>query len=259
MGFAARAWAPYSEASAHNDLSYPDLGPGAGPSGADMLATPKRVGMLLPKGWPRRVRSAVVHAISMSNVVFTVTRSHAENHFNARVRIQAANDRLRRDVALLKEELRIKDARMDRIPPQRRPHYPPMERLAILELRAARGWSLAQTARRLLVTPLTVTSWTKRLNDEGPDALVQLREPVNRFPEFVRYLVRRLKVHSPSMGSQRIARLLARAGLHLGATTVRRILRPAPKRTPAAIRRSIPRVVTAKRPDHVWHADLSAA
>ncbi len=31
-----------------------------------MLATPKRVGALLPKGWPNCVRSAVVHAISMS-------------------------------------------------------------------------------------------------------------------------------------------------------------------------------------------------
>ena len=47
---------------------------------------------------------------------------------------------------------------MERIPPQRRPHYPPVERLAILELRAARGWSLAQTARHVLVTPLTVAS-----------------------------------------------------------------------------------------------------
>jgi transcriptional regulator with XRE-family HTH domain len=78
---------------------------------------------------------------------------------------------------------------MERIPPHRRPHYPPIERLAILELRAARGWSLAQTARRLLVTPLTVASWSKRLDDEGPGALIQLREPVNRFPEFVRYVV----------------------------------------------------------------------
>jgi len=44
-----------------------------------MLATPKRIDTLLPKGWPSRVRSAVVHAISMSNVVFTVTRSRGEN------------------------------------------------------------------------------------------------------------------------------------------------------------------------------------
>ena len=146
---------------------------------------------------------------------------------------------------------------MLRIPPQRRPHYPPIERLAILELRAARAWSLVQTARRLLVTPLTVASWNKRLDDEGPSALVRLEEPVNRFPDFVRYLVRRLKVLCPSMGSRRIARVLARAGLHLGATTVRRMLRPGIKPAPATARRPALRVVTAKRPNHVWHFDLT--
>jgi len=33
----------------------------------------------------------------------------------------------------------------------------------------------------------------KRLDEEGADALVQLREPVNRFPDFVRYVVQRLR------------------------------------------------------------------
>jgi len=136
----------------------------------------------------------------MANIVSTVTRSRAENHFDARVRLGAENDRLRGEISILNEELRIKDARMERIPAQRRPHYPPIERLAILELRAARAWSLAQTARRLLVTPLTVASWNKRLDDEGADALVQVHEPVSRFPEFVSYLVRRLKVLCPRMG-----------------------------------------------------------
>jgi hypothetical protein len=114
----------------------------------------------LPKGWPRHVRSAVLHAVSTANVVFTVTRGQAENHFNARVRLQAENDRLRREISLLHEELRIKDVRMERIPAQRRPHYPPVERLAILELRAARGWSLNQTAHRLHLgdVPLSVES-----------------------------------------------------------------------------------------------------
>jgi transcriptional regulator with XRE-family HTH domain len=146
---------------------------------------------------------------------------------------------------------------MERLSAQRRPHYPPIERLAILELRAARGWSQAQTARRLLVTALTVATWTNRLDDEGPDALVQVREPVNRFPELVSYLVRRLKALCPRMGTRRIARTLARAGLHLGATTVRRILNPAPKPTPKTRRPSKPRAVTAKRPNHVWHLDLT--
>ena len=211
----------------------------------------------LPKGWPRHVRSAVVHAISMANVAFTATRAHAENHFNARIRVQAENDCLQREVALLLEELRITDARMERLPAQRRPHYPPIERLAILELRAARGWSQAETARRLLVTPLTVASWTQRLDDEGPDALVQVPDPVNRFPELVSYLVQRLKVLSPKMGTRRVAHVLARAGLHLGATTVRRMLKPAPKSTPKSCPSSKSRTVTARHPNHVWHLDLT--
>jgi DNA-binding transcriptional regulator YiaG len=111
----------------------------------------------------------------MANVAFSATQARAENQFNARARLQATNDRLQRQVALLLEELRIKDARMERLPAQRRPHYPAIERLAILELRAASGWSQAETARHLLVTPLTVASWTQRLDDEGPDALVQVR------------------------------------------------------------------------------------
>ena len=64
-----------------------------------------------PKGWPKRVRSAVIQ---------------------------------------------IKDARTGRIRALRRPLYPPIERLAILELRAARGWSMSQTARRLLVTAVSL-------------------------------------------------------------------------------------------------------
>jgi putative transposase len=185
-----------------------------------MLARNK--GLRLPKHWPRRVRSAVVHVVSMARVAVTVKR-----------------------------------ARVERLPAHRRPHYPPIERLAILELRAARGWSQAQTAERLLVTPLTIASWTHRLGDEGPDAIVQASEPVNRFPELGAYLVRRLKVFCPRLGSRRIARVLARAALHMSATTVRRILRPPAKR-PAKLRRPDNlREITATRPNHVWHIDLT--
>ncbi|MBZ5638842.1 MAG: DDE-type integrase/transposase/recombinase [Acidobacteriia bacterium] len=222
-----------------------------------MRAQPLEPDVPLPKGWSQRVRSAAIHAVSMANVVFTVTRSRAENHFNARVRLKAENDRLRNEIALLREELRIKDARMERIPAQRRPHYSPTERLAILELRAARGWSLAQTARRLLVTPLSVATWNARLDEEGPDPLVQVHEPVNRFPDFVGYLVRRFKALCPAMGTRRIARVLARAGLHLGATPVRRMLRPPDRPKSTANRIDVARSVTAKRPNHVWHADFT--
>ncbi|MFC1609764.1 hypothetical protein ACFL6C_02290 [Myxococcota bacterium] len=113
---------------------------------------------------------------------------------------------------------------MASLDPRKRPHYRPTERLAILELRAARGWSVAQTARALLVQPATIASWCKRMDEEDESPLVQTPEPVNKYPAFVRHIVSRLKVLQPTMGKRRIAQVLARAGLHIGVTTVKRML-----------------------------------
>ncbi len=162
-----------------------------------------------------------------------------------------------KSVPLLREELRLKDARMAQIVPQRRPHYGPIERMAILELRAARGWPLKQTADTFLVTPATIAAWVKRIDDQGANALLQLREPVNKFPDFVRYIVQRLKILNPAMGKVKIAETLCRAGLHLGVTTVGRILKETPQPRPESAAPST-RVVTARRPNHVWHVDLTA-
>ena len=54
---------------------------------------------------------------------------------------------LQDEIVLLSEELRIKDDRMARLVACRRPHYRPMSRVAILELRRLRG--LSQLANRL--------------------------------------------------------------------------------------------------------------
>jgi hypothetical protein len=59
--------------------------------------------------------------------------------------------------------------------------------------------------------------------EEGPDALLQTREPVEKFPDFVRYIVQRLQTAMPLLGKVKIAQILAPAGLHLRATTVGRI------------------------------------
>ena len=132
--------------------------------------------------------------------------------------------------------------------------------MAILELRAARGWSRQQTADVFLVTAATIASWMKRVDEEGPDALVQLREPVNKFPEVFQYAVRLLKAVCPSrMGKGKTAQMLCRAELRLGTTTVGRMLKkkakPASSRSEDAASGS--RVVTAKRPDHVWNVDVT--
>ena len=152
-----------------------------------------------PQGWPRRVKSAVLHAVALAQYVMTYTRGWAIDIGVARLRLKAENHRLQQEVALLREEIRIKDARMKRVEPQRRPHYVPTERMAILELCAARGWSAQQTADMFLVRAATISSWMRRLDEEGTNALIQIREPVNRFPDFVRYAVQRLKALCPSL------------------------------------------------------------
>ncbi len=215
-------------------------------------------GIPLPSGWPRHVASAMLHVIALAQYAIACTRSWAVNSPIARQRLQAENDRLKQLVAWLTEEIRIKDARMKRIAAQKRPQYAPVERMAILELRSARAWSARQAAQAFQITAATIASWMKRLDEAGPDALVQIREPVNKFPEFVRYSVQRLKALCPTLGKVKIAQILCRSGLHLGATTVGRILKESPRTVPRKPGTSSGRVVTAKRPNHVWHVDLTA-
>ena len=107
------------------------------------------------------------------------------------------------------------------------------------------------------VTPATITSWMKRLDEQGLNALVQIREPVNKFPEFVRYAVQRLKTLCPTLGKVKMAEVLCRAALHLGSTTVGRILKESPRSAPTEVSGTTGRVVAAKAPNHVWHIDLT--
>jgi len=223
------------------------------------MATEDKPKIPLPKDWTGNVRSAVLHVIGLAQFATAYTRSWAGNSPNERMRLKAENDRLEAEVAQLKEEIRIKDARMTRLESRKRPQYSPIERMAILELRAARNWSRQETADAFHLTAATISAWMRRLDESGPEALVQLPEPVNRFPDFVRFVVQQLKSLCPSMGKVKIAEMLARAGLHLGGSTVGRIVKE-PSVTPPVVS-EIPetneRHVTADRPNHVWNVDLT--
>ena len=240
-----------------------------------------RVGLFqsvpLPKAWLRHTKTAFLSAVSLAHRAAVITNSWCVNSRIARIRLVAENMQLTTAVAMLREEMRIKDARMAQIPPENRPHYPPIERLAILALKAARGWNNAQAARAFLVTPETIARWLSLLDDEGPGAVV-----ASPCPAFVISLVQQLRCVCPMMGKQRIADTLARAGLHLSASTTARMLKkrirgdaPAPndvrssaanssRRTTDTLasssdhREKPKRVVAAKYPGHVWHTDLSA-
>ncbi len=121
----------------------------------------------LPPDWHSVTRLDLLHAVGLAHRAVVTLRGWWANSGLARVRLLASNDQLLAEVALLREELRIKDARMTLIVAAKRPQFPPQERLAILLLRTARGWSLAQTARAMLVFDDTIATWHKRIEDTG--------------------------------------------------------------------------------------------
>jgi len=119
---------------------------------------------------------------------------------------------------------------------------------------------LEKTARVFLLDLQTLQSWMRRLDEHGERQLIRTVEPVNRYPDFVRNLVRQLKCLFPTMGCERMARVFARVGLFLAATTIRRMASekagPPEPDTDANPRRH--RRVVAKYPGHTWHVDLTA-
>ena len=70
--------------------------------------------MPLPTGWSRRAKLAMLHVLSLAQYATAYTRGWAADSRSARLRLRAQNEQLRQAVALLKEELRIKDERMRR-------------------------------------------------------------------------------------------------------------------------------------------------
>lgn len=137
-----------------------------------MLMDPDSKHFPLPKNWPRNVKTAVLHVLSLARVAIVHTRSLLVNSPNARIRLAGDLRGSLNKISLLEEEFRIKDALMTTIDAHRRPHYRPIHRVAILELEAARGRSQAETARRFLVKPTTVASWLRRIDESSQSPLV---------------------------------------------------------------------------------------
>jgi hypothetical protein len=117
-----------------------------------MPAKPSSPEIPLSRGWSSRVKSAILDVVNLAQFTLAYTRGWAAHSPNSGICLNAELDRADQQVALLQEELRIHKLRTAQIPPQRRPHYRPTERMAGLKLKAACGWSSQQTAEELLVT-----------------------------------------------------------------------------------------------------------
>ena len=101
----------------------------------------------LPRQWSRHVKSGVLHAVSLASVALSYARGRATGRRRLRAQLEEATT----EISLLREELSIKDGRWARSRSRRRPHYTPVQRMRILQLRAARGWTLEKTARVFLL------------------------------------------------------------------------------------------------------------
>jgi len=73
----------------------------------------------VPSGWPRNVKSAVLHVTSLAQFALTYTRGWAADALNPHARQAAEMDRLTGEVALLQEQVRIQNARLAKIPARR--------------------------------------------------------------------------------------------------------------------------------------------
>ncbi len=220
-----------------------------------MKIHPKR--LIAPANWPKQAKSILIHIMSMARIALLYARSNCLNNRNSTTAIQL--QQARDEINLFREELRIKDTRMIRIPPNHRPHYTPTGRLAILELKAARGWSSSQTAEAFLLNPETVAYWIKMLDDIGSNTLLRTPQPVNKLSDFIRYIVGRLKILCPALGKVKIAQAFTKAGLVLSASSVGRILKnnKPPKEPDSFAAQVSKRIIHARRPNHIWHVDLT--
>ena len=161
-------------------------------------------------------------------------------------------------IARLEVENTLLRTRLLRMPARRRPRYRPWERLDILWHQGRHGLSALATARTFGVSKQTVLNW-HRVAARKKQRLLQGRPPVNRLPDLVTELARRLKAEWPRWGTRRIAGILARMGVTASRTSVQRILRAGPRRpvreTPVLA--ATGRALLAKRPNHIWLIDFT--
>jgi len=212
----------------------------------------------LPKGWTELTLQAILHVITLARIVILNAANWPSDRECDGLRLRVENDRLRAEINLLKQELAIKDARFARLAPKKRSHYLPSERLEILMIRAVRGWNNAQVAKRFHVTVQTIINWIRCVNTN--ETTVQLPERTNRYPDFVRYVVQQLKSFCPMLGRYKIADILTRAGLHLSASTVKRIIGGPPIDPADSANTTKPPTsptVQAWYANHVWSVDLT--
>ena len=190
----------------------------------------------LPRRWPHRAKSGVLHALGVARWILATLRGGASADDRGPLELEDT----RAHVKVLLCENKLLRGRLASIPAAKRPHYQAEARMEIVQLRAAQGWTLEQTAARFLVTAATLATWMRRVDEQGPEALVR-RPPANKYPELVTQMVSTLGYVAPMLGTKRVAQWLAGLGLVLSASTVRRRKQQKPAAPPTEMPSETPK------------------
>ncbi|GHT46460.1 hypothetical protein FACS189454_07620 [Planctomycetales bacterium] len=214
---------------------------------------------LIIQGWTDYTLLAILHIIALARIVILNAASWSEDKECNGLRLRVENDLLRSEVGLLQREIEIKDARFTQLEPKKRPYYLLCERLEILMIRAACGWTNEQTAKRFQVAVQTIINWLRSIDKD--ESTVRMPEKITQYPDFVHYIVQQLKSYCPILGRFKIANILCWVGLHLSASTVKRILDEPPIQPTElpAFPDLMPDkpTIQAWYPNHVWSVDLA--
>ena len=143
------------------------------------------------------------------------------------VRLLVQRDQAVSEADLLRREVDVFRAQRGGVPPHRRPDYRPEQRLAILQLRRLRGWSIKKTAEHFVVHRNTIRAWIRAAEGKGRPSLLAGALVWNRIDEAVRWAVHELRrlCPEPEFGTRSIARQVLRASIQISRSTVQRVLR----------------------------------
>jgi hypothetical protein len=187
------------------------------------------------------------------------TWSKAENSFNPRLEPLAIKDRVEFENNFLKRCIKIKDARLSRIPARKLPQYTQQEKVEILDLKALMGLNINQCAEIFNLAPGTISAWMAK-DDDG--TLDKENIPWNKNPDFFKEAVQKIKKYVPNFGAGKIAESIVKDGIPLSPSSVRRYLRskllkkkdndPKPE-----IKDYEGRVLSSRHPGHIWLVDLT--
>ena len=198
---------------------------------------------------------------------YQLARARLASAASPTVRLLVQRDQAFTEVDLCCREVEILRTQRQGLPPQRRPQYRPAQRLAILQLRRLRGWSIQKTAERFVVHRNTIRAWIRAAEGKGRPRLLARAVVWNRIDDAIRWAIHELRrlCPEPQFGTPSIARQVLRASIQISRSTVQRVLRepkPSGPRRPARPAMALP---VGKKPYHllrpkwinpVWHVDL---